>query len=124
MIELIFTLLLLFQLKHFLCDYPLQGKYMLGKFKAGWAWVVPLLAHVGVHAVGTLAICLAFKPELWYLCFLDAILHFGMDRIKAGPKYLGRFKDMMKPYFWWALGFDQGFHHCTHYLLIYLIAVA
>ena len=26
-------LLVLFQLKHFICDYPLQNAYMLGKMK-------------------------------------------------------------------------------------------
>jgi len=117
----LFSLLLVFQLKHFICDYPLQGKYMLGKFKPGWGWVLPLLAHAAVTSSGTLAICLWFRPSMWWLCFVDFGLHFTMDRIKAGPKYLGRFNDMMKPYFWWALGFDQGFHHCTHYLLIYLL---
>ena len=124
MIELIFTLLLIFQLKHFICDYPLQGKYMLGKFGPGWSWVLPLLAHVGVHSLATMLICLAYRPDMWYLALLDGALHFGMDTVKARPRFLGRFKDMMKPYFWWCLGFDQGFHHCSHYLLIYLMVTS
>lgn len=33
---------LLFQAKHFLADYPLQGRYMLGKFADGKEFVLPL----------------------------------------------------------------------------------
>lgn len=90
----IFTLLVLYQFKHFLADYPLQGKYMLGKFKPGWDFLGPLLAHVGVHGAMTLVICLCLKPYLWWLALVDMAIHFAMDRIKASPKYLGRYKAM------------------------------
>lgn len=93
----LFVLLIMFQIKHFLADYPLQGSYMLGKFKPGWDFVKPLLAHVGVHMVFTYLILLLCCPWLvgWQLITLtltDGVIHFVMDRIKAGPKYLGRFK--------------------------------
>lgn len=122
--ELLFTLLILFQIKHFICDYPLQGKYMLGKFKPGWDFLTPLLFHVAVHGYFTFAICLFTTSKLSFsfaIAALDMFIHFFMDRIKAGPKYLGRFKDMMDKKFWWSLGLDQMVHHFTHYLLIYLI---
>ncbi len=92
MLTQIFVLLLVYQLKHFLADYPLQGKYMLGKFKPGWDFLGPLLAHVGVHGVSTLVICLVVNPLLWWLSLVDLAAHFTMDRIKASPKYLGRYK--------------------------------
>jgi hypothetical protein len=73
-----------------------------------------------------------------------------MDRIKASPNLLGRYKalsaDEMKSilsylptlgeagvqekfgdqlrsnvYFWWALGLDQGVHHLTHYAIIWML---
>jgi len=88
----VFSLLVLFQIKHFVADYPLQNKYMLGKFKPGWGFALPLLAHAGVHALFTLAICLWMAPNLWWLSIVDLITHFIMDRIKASPRYLGRFK--------------------------------
>jgi hypothetical protein len=119
--ELVFTLLLIFQAKHFIADYPLQGKYMLGKFKADWSFFLPLLAHAGVHAAFTLAIALYFKPGLWWLSLVDLVVHFCVDRIKAGPKYLGRFKDMYEPIFWHCLGLDQMAHHLTHYWFIYML---
>jgi len=90
---MIWLLLVIYQIKHFVCDYPLQGKYMLGKFKPGWAWVLPLTAHAGVHGVATFLIALCFKPKsaLW-VAFFDMIIHFTMDRIKASPNLLGRYK--------------------------------
>lgn len=148
----IFILLLLFQLKHFLCDYPLQGKYMLGKFLPYPKFIVPLTAHCFVHLSITYLICYYYRPDLaFYLAWLDFVCHFIMDRIKASPNLLGRFKpltaEMYKfnyeglqiqlknkwdttktktvlkhnTYFWWSLGLDQMVHHCTHYLIIYLL---
>jgi hypothetical protein len=144
MISQIFVLLVIYQLKHFLADYPLQGAYMLGKFKPGWDFVLPLLAHVGVHGLFTLAIVLWYNPSLWWLSLFDMASHFVMDRVKASPKYLGRFKalsanefkmlmqmpELSKPqfksnvYFWWSLGFDQMWHHLTHYIIIWTIVTA
>lgn len=118
--ETIIILLIIFQIKHFLADYPLQNQYMLGKFKGGSDWVVPLMAHCTVHAWLTAWIILFTNPSLWWLCLVDFSLHFTMDRIKAWKLLLGRFKPE-QPYFWWALGFDQMVHHLTHYLIIYIL---
>jgi hypothetical protein len=90
----IFLLLVIFQIKHFLSDYPLQTQFMLGKSKEKLLWVAPLLAHTGVHGLFTLVISLFFAP--WYLSLLlaliDMTIHFFMDRIKAAPRLLGKFK--------------------------------
>lgn len=102
----LFILLLVYQLKHFLADYILQGEYMLGKFKPGWDFLKPLLAHVGYHALYTMMIAnatlewLGFRHVHGYPVFVwsmliglfDGFVHFFMDRIKAGPKYMGRWK--------------------------------
>lgn len=115
-------LLVLFQIKHFLADFPLQGTYMLGKFKAK-GWVLPLACHTGVHALFTFLIVAVFTHSLKYsliLAALDFTVHFVVDRIKANPNGLGKFKPTDK-YFWWALGADQMMHHLTHYAIIYFI---
>jgi Protein of unknown function (DUF3307) len=94
--KLLFILLIIFQFKHLFADYFLQGEYMLGKFKPDWSFLKPLLAHVGVHAGMTffISICLvSFKTAL-LLALGDAIIHFFMDRIKAGQKYMGRWKPL------------------------------
>jgi hypothetical protein len=118
----ILILLVLFQLKHFLCDFPLQGKYMLGKFKQT-GWVPPLAAHASLHALGTLLIAgwfgystIPFGTAV--VCALaDFAIHFTVDRVKASPSMLGRWKPDNK-FFWWALGADQSAHHLTHYAII------
>jgi len=128
----IFILLTLFQLKHFLADYPLQTPYMLGKMKAT-GWIKPLAAHATIHA------CITAIIVLWYfillgqptlaviltplLALLDFTIHFIVDRIKASPNLGGKFNPS-QPYFWWALGADQMAHHLTHYLIIFILVTA
>jgi hypothetical protein len=149
MIVFIFGLLIFFQVKHFIADYLLQTPWMLKKFSPGWEFVLPLAAHAGTHALFTLVLCLFIAPHLWYLALVDFVIHFIMDRIKAGPRYLGRFKSLSvkeykqtimdqltsrfvtveemerkrkhNTYFWWSLGFDQMIHGLTHYFVIYVL---
>ena len=117
------VLLLVFQIKHFICDYPLQNTYMLGKMKST-GWVKPLATHSAVHAWFTFLILLLVQPSnvLLYLLLpvADFILHFIVDRIKASPNLGGKFKPE-QPYFWWALGADQMAHHIINYVFIYII---
>lgn len=120
----LFTLLILFQIKHFLCDYPLQTTYMLGKFKDK-GWEIPLLAHSSVHGIFTCGIAYYFTGSVllsFCLMMLDVLLHTFMDRIKASPRLLGKYKTADKK-FWWSLGIDQMFHHLTHYVIIYFIII-
>jgi hypothetical protein len=130
MIENIFLLLVLFQLKHFLADYPGQTEYMLRKNRYV-GWFLPLIDHAFTHAVGTALIILFwggfyfggmfFIP--WLLLFLplfDLVTHFIMARVKASPWMWGKYKPQDK-YFWWALGFDQMVHHLSDYVIIYVM---
>jgi len=119
MIVELFLLLILFQVKHFLCDYPLQSRYMLRKTNST-GWFLSLLWHSTSHGIYTFVIVYLFNPQIALLCaFIDVSLHFIMDKIKSDKRLLNRFTPA-EPYFWWALGFDQMFHHLTHYLIIYL----
>lgn len=136
-------LVLLFEIKHLISDYFLQGEYMLGKFRER-GWFGPLLAHGLVHGSGTglimVGAALVSGSALPYwaglLPLADVVLHMTMDRIKASPSLLGRFKALTKGefmaatdeqkrgnrWFWWSLGIDQSFHHLTHLGLAVLIA--
>lgn len=96
-------MLILFQLKHWLADYPLQRPWMLGKFKPGWGFVLPLAAHCFVHAWLTYAITLIAHAAMTghkdqelsvNLAMFDFTIHFVMDRIKASPKLMGRWKPL------------------------------
>jgi hypothetical protein len=138
----IWILLVAYQVKHFLADYPLQTPYMLRKFLPGWDFVRPLAAHAGTHAGFTFVIALAATFTRPYglpisvgCAALDFTVHFIVDRIKASPQMLGRFKALSaaefksasapqiraNTYFWWALGWDQAMHHLTHYLIIWIL---
>lgn len=104
----LYVLLVLFAIKHFLGDYPLQNSYMLRKFAPHWKdWIFPLGAHASVHALFTLAILLAFNVycytaqlgqipygKIIALAGFDFIIHFTMDRIKASPNLWGRFRTL------------------------------
>ncbi|MBT4760984.1 MAG: DUF3307 domain-containing protein [Bdellovibrionaceae bacterium] len=120
-IEIIFLLMVLFQLKHFLADFPLQGEYMLKKTLSGWGFVAPLSLHSGIHAILTLGIVAFFAPQLYWLAIFDFVIHFLMDRIKSGERYLGRFNDKSKSMYWNIFGLDQMVHHLTHIFIVYKI---
>lgn len=88
------ALFLVFEVKHLVCDFFLQTEYHLGKFKRE-GWEVPLASHCAVHALATLLICLAVCPRVAFFCVLmDFGMHFIMDRVKADPELLGRFKPL------------------------------
>ncbi len=118
---LIFKLLIIFQIKHYLADYLLQTEYMLGKFKAK-DWEMPLLTHAGVHGLMTCAIVWYFVG--WqlaiFMAVLDVIVHFTVDRVKASPFMFGRYQPHEKMY-WIAHGADQFMHHITHYIIIFTV---
>lgn len=119
---MIWLLLLLFQIKHFLCDYPLQTPQMLAKGAvAPQVWIPALIAHSAVHAAGTLLIALSVAPQLAFaLAVADFALHFVVDRIKASPALGGRWAPNV-PQFWWALGFDQLAHHAINIGFVYVL---
>lgn len=60
---------------------------------------MPLAAHAGVHAAFTFLILLGlacFRPVpvvALALPLFDFIVHFTMDRIKASPSLMGRWKN-------------------------------
>ena len=118
-LEWVFILLILFQIKHFIGDFPLQKQYMLKKTLQGWDFALPLASHCCVHAILTFAIVWPLRPDLWWLSVLDFVLHFIMDRIKSGPNYLGRYNRWDQNGFWYALGFDQMVHHLTSFYIIW-----
>lgn len=114
------VLIAVFQVKHFVADYILQGKYMLGKFKLV-GWEMPLLAHSSIHMAMTFFIVLCYLPVQYalMLAVLDMGIHFVIDRLKV---LISRGYDSSKDKeFWWALGADQMSHHFTHYGIAFAV---
>lgn len=115
-------LFFLFELKHFICDGLLQTRYHLGKFEPKFRqYAMPLLSHAAINAVGAALIALAYNYKVaFYICVLEIILHFIIDRVKASPKILGRWQ-YHQPWFWHVLMFDQMLHRLTYMFYVYLI---
>lgn len=104
----LFFLFFIYQIKHFLADYIFQNgiTFMLGKFKKGWGWILPLTAHVAVHGVMTagIAFWVGRGDIALSLALFDMIVHFGMDRLKASPNLLGRYKGLSAPEYYALMG--------------------
>lgn len=120
--ELLLWLLILFQVKHFFADFVFQNVWMLQKARPGWDFVPPLAIHCGIHGATTLIVVLFVNPSFWWLAVLDFVIHFVMDRFKAGPRYLGRYTDVRSKAFWISFGFDQMIHHLTHIYICWVLA--
>jgi hypothetical protein len=120
-LQMTFILLIVYQVKHYVADFPLQREYMLRKTLPHWDFLLPLMTHCAVHGLLTLAICLVWGPHLWWLALFDFVVHFITDRVKSGPRYLGRFNDLTQAGFWNVLGLDQMVHHLTHIVIIYVL---
>ena len=119
-VSTIFILLVVFQMKHFVADFPLQFGFMVvAKARKGWDFAPALALHCAVHMIFTLCITLVINPRLWWLSLVDFATHFIMDRIKSGPRFLGRFDNVERQPFWICFGFDQMVHHLTSYFIIY-----
>lgn len=118
----ILLLYLAFRVKQVTCDFFLQTSWMAltkgNPLKEGGARA--LLAHAGVHGVGTLIVVLIFAKAFWWLSIVDFIVHAGIDKLKSriNQKFGWTYKDTA---YWWAFGLDQEAHNLTH--LLYIIAI-
>lgn len=120
-LEWVFGLFIIFQFKHFLADFVFQNVYMLRKGSPNWDFLIPLGIHSGIHGALTLLIVLFVNPGLWYLALFDFIVHFVTDRLKAGPRYFGRYDDLSSKAYWVLFGADQLIHHLTHILICWIL---
>ncbi|EKF57441.1 MAG: DUF3307 domain-containing protein [Agrobacterium albertimagni] len=121
--DLLIWAVALFVIKHFLADFLLQTSWMAHGKERLEGWMAPLLAHITVHALGTLLIALLMAPQLAWLAVIDLIIHGLIDRTKALVQQRYHFKVEQAAY-WWLLGTDQTLHHLTHLALAVWIATA
>ena len=119
----LFVLLILFQVKHFIADGPLQTKRMVDEKSIYGA--VPGLLHAAIHGVLTgVVIMLVIHGVVFaaLLAALDFVVHYHVDYAKENVvKYFG-WTPAQGP-FWWALSADQMLHHLT-YIGLSALAVA
>jgi len=109
-------LILVMTLKHFVADFVLQTNWIARGKERRTGWSAPLAIHVLIHAAFALAIALAVAPRLWWLAFVDLVVHAAIDRGKSLVAQWGRW-DTTNAKFWWLLGFDQFLHQVTNVML-------
>lgn len=119
----IMFILVFFEVKHYIADYPLQFPFMVdGKAKMGLKWVYPLTLHCLIHSLFTLLLALFINPTLWWVFLVDFVSHFVMDRIKSSPVLLGKWRPSQRA-FWITLGFDQMVHHLVQLWIVWRLLI-
>jgi len=114
-------LFIVFQIKHFFCDFQFQSQWMLGKLKPWPDFIEPLWVHSLINAIGVGLIVIIFAPILAFVLFIfELISHFVIDMVKSQKWGLNRFP-IQRHSFWVTLGFDQMLHQLMYCLYIYLI---
>jgi len=102
------------QIKHFVCDYPLQNLYML-KNKGTYGHLGGII-HSGIHAlVSTVAFFIIAPTFLFGLGIVigEFLLHYHIDWTKEQViRRMGWTATDRE--FWWAIGADQLLHHLTY----------
>jgi hypothetical protein len=110
----ILFLLLLFQVKHAVCDGLLQTRWMLDQ--KGIYGKPGGLAHAGVHLLGSFLALMIFGVGFTGsigLAVTDAVIHYHIDFSKElVAKQQGW--TPRDTYFWWLLTADQALHHFTY----------
>ena len=120
----VFILYFCFRLKQLLCDFIQPAWIALGKggpfFGSGGK---ALLAHVSIHAFGTLLIMLVLAPQFWWIAICDFFVHGMIDRLKSLLIDNRNWK-MDQKRFWFAFGVDQELHHLTHLTFVAIVFVS
>jgi hypothetical protein len=115
----VFTLLVLFGIKHFIADYLMQFTYMLNE--KGIYGATGGVHHSMVHAAWTLLILVFFcqnANDVIVLALADGFIHYHIDWAKQQLNYGLTSADQM---FWVWMGTDQGLHYLTYIGIIYVI---
>jgi hypothetical protein len=119
----IFAVLVILEVKHFLCDYPLQTKYQVTN-KGTYGHPGGII-HAGLHVIGTSFAFLVMTPTFVVGAAIlvgEYLVHYHIDWTKEQVMRRTGFKSTDSA-FWWTLGTDQLFHHLT-YVAITAILVA
>lgn len=120
-ISQVLLFLVLFQVKHFICDGPLQTSAMVRDKGHYGRWLGFL--HAGIHGTGALVALVVFGLPLKLglgLALLDFVVHYHVDFSKEQIVRRAGWTTSV-PQFWWALSADQMMHQLTYLLLAYLV---
>lgn len=107
----VFTIL---QIKHFICDYPLQTHYQLNN--KGIYGHPGGIIHSAIHAIATMTVFIVVTPTLALGAAIvvgEFLVHYHVDWAKDQfIRHKGY--DVKRDQFWWAIGADQMVHQLTY----------
>ena len=122
-VQLILVVILILQIKHFLCDYVLQTEYQYSnKGKYGHPGGI---IHAGLHALFTLSAFVVITPSLVLglaIVVGEFIVHYHIDWTK---EQILRRRQWAFPQaqFWWVFGADQALHEITYLAIAAALAI-
>lgn len=108
------------QVKHFICDGPLQTRAMV-EAKGHYGRLRGLL-HAFIHAAGTAVVLAGFgftASTALLLGLLDFAIHYHVDFTKENVVRKAGWTPSQAQ-FWWALSADQTAHQLTYLLIAYI----
>jgi Protein of unknown function (DUF3307) len=120
-VPLILLSLLVFQIKHFLCDFVLQTSDQI-RNKGTYLHPAGIL-HAGLHALGSIPALLVLSREPLPIAILvvgEFLLHYHADWSKAQIDRRLRLNDQSSLY-WAIFGADQLIHQLTYLAMVYAI---
>ena len=115
------AILVILQIKHFVCDYPLQNSYQL--LNKGTYMHPGGLLHAGLHALFTVPAFLVIAPTLALglgILAGEFVVHYHIDWEKEQVIRRTGWTPA-QTHFWWAIGFDQLLHQLTYIVILALL---
>lgn len=110
----VLAVLLYLQIKHFVCDYPLQTTYQVNN-KGTYGHPAGLL-HASIHALFTIPAFLIISPPLPVgiaIVVGEFLVHYHIDWSKQQIMARTGWKAVDSE-FWWGIGADQFLHYLTY----------
>jgi hypothetical protein len=115
-----FQLLVIFIIKHWIADFPLQMSPYINANKHIWMHPGALL-HAAIHAFLTLLIlCYCLVPVQYVLsiCVVEFVLHYLLDYAAKKTNELNGYTPTNGPGFYQVMGFDQLMHYLSYVWII------
>ena len=120
-IQTLIAILIILQLKHFICDFLLQTPYQY--LNKGTYLHPGGILHSAIHILFTMAVFLIVPPTLIVgiaIVVGEFLLHYHIDWSKEQIIRRRRWATTNKE-FWWAIGADQLLHQLTYLGIVVLL---
>lgn len=120
-VYILIAILAILEIKHFICDYLLQGRYQL--LNKGTYLHPGGILHAATHALFTMLVFLIVPPKIALgiaIVFGEFLVHYHIDwlkeRVLRGSGWVTAQRE-----FWWAIGADQLLHQLTYLVIAALL---